>query len=90
MVMWLRIGGALLVTVAVMACLDYLGVSAMLTGRSTDDTPFAAQGRGRELFWFMIFAVVMAMSVLAACRRWAGHLRRALPAPAPSKRRYMG
>lgn len=90
MAMWLRIGGVLLVTMAVVACLEYFGVSSLLGGRSAEQVQSGAQGRTRELFWFMIFAVVMATSVLAAGRRWAGHLRRAL-APAPSlKRRNVG
>jgi hypothetical protein len=76
MVMWVRIGGALLVTLAVMATLEALGVSALLGSR--EEASHEAQARARELFWTVIFAVVMATAVLAAVRRWVGHLRRAL------------
>ena len=84
--MWLRIGGALLVTVAMVACLEYFGVSQLLGGRSADEVQHDAQSRARELFWFMIFAVVMATALLAAVRRWTRHLRRAV-APSPQLRR---
>lgn len=90
MVMWLRIGGALLVTVTVVACLEYFGVSSLLGGRSAEDVQYGAQGRTRELFWFLIFAVVMATSVLAACRRWAGHFKRAVAVTPSLKRRDVG
>ena len=33
MIMWLRLGGALLVTLAVIACLEYFGVGSLLSGR---------------------------------------------------------
>jgi hypothetical protein len=84
MTMWLRIGGALLITVAVMACLEYFGVSSILGGRSADEVQHDAQSRAREFFWFMIFTVVMATSVLAAVRRCTADLRRAWP---PLRRR---
>ena len=78
--MWLRLGGALAVTLAAIGALEYFGVSTLLGGRSADDAP-AAASRSRELFWLMIFVVVMATSLLAAARRWAGHFRRvAVPA----------
>lgn len=78
--MWLRLAGALLVTLAAIGALEYFGVSRMLGGRAPDDAPEAA-GHTRELFWLLIFFVVMATSLLAAGRRWAGHLRRATAAP---------
>lgn len=84
MAMWLRLAGALLVTALVMAALDYFGVS--LGGRSAQEVHHQADNRLRELFWLLIFAFVMAISVVAAARRWAGQLRRAV-APARSQRR---
>ena len=77
MTMWLRIAGVLAITLAVVWALEYFGVSSLLSGRSAEDVQEAAHGRARELFWFVIFTVVMATSVLAAVRRWAGHLKRA-------------
>lgn len=76
MIMWLRLTGALLATLAALGALEYFGVSRLLGGRSADDASAAAQERARELFWMMIFVVVMATALLAASRRWAGHLRR--------------
>ncbi len=87
MVMWLRLGAALLVTVAVMAALEYFGVSPLLGGRSADEVQHDAQSRARELFWFAIFSVVMVMSVVAALRRWSGQLRHALVVAPQLKRR---
>ena len=87
MIMWLRLGGALLITVAVIACLEYFGVSSLLGGRSADEVQHDAQSRARELFWFAIFAVVMTMSVVAALRRWADQLRHALFVTPQLKRR---
>jgi hypothetical protein len=78
MVMWLRLGGALLTTLVVMAVLDFFGAGSLFGGRSAEEVQHAAQERMRELFWLAIFALVMATSVLAAARRWAGHGRRAL------------
>ncbi|MDB5467166.1 MAG: hypothetical protein JWQ46_1928 [Phenylobacterium sp.] len=86
MVMWLRLGGALLITLLVMGGLEYFGVNSLLGGRSADDVQDAAHGRTRELFWFMIFALVMATSLLAAARRWAGQLRR-VSVVSPQRRR---
>jgi hypothetical protein len=79
--MWLRLAGALLVTLAAIGALEYFGVSRLLGGRSPDEVQEAAHGRTRELFWLMIFFVVMATSLLAAARRWAGQLRRAVARP---------
>jgi hypothetical protein len=76
--MWLRLAGALAVTLAAIGALEYFGVSRLLGGRSPDEVQEAAHGRTRELFWLMIFFVVMATSLLAAARRWAGQLRRAM------------
>ena len=81
MIMWLRLVGALLVTLAAIGALEYFGVSRLLGGRAPDDAPSAAYGPSREVFWLLIFFVVMATSLLAAARRWAGHLRRAMTRP---------
>jgi hypothetical protein len=75
--MWLRLGGALLVTLAALGILERLGAGNSLVGRAPGEVQDAAHGRPREVFWFMIFAVVMATSLLAAARRGAEHLRRA-------------
>jgi hypothetical protein len=75
MIMWLRLAAALLVTLAALGCLDYFGVWQALSGRSSDTAPETAH-RTRELFWFMIFMLVMATALLAAMRRWAGYLKR--------------
>jgi hypothetical protein len=81
--MWLRLAGALAVTLGAIGSLEYFGVSTLLGGRSANEVQEAAHTRARELFWLMIFFVVMATSLLAAARRWAGHFRRAaIPAPA--------
>lgn len=90
MVMWLRIGGVLAITLAVVASLEYFGVSALLGGRGADDMHEAAHGRARELFWFAIFTVVMLTAVLAAMRRWTCHLRRAFAVAPALKRRSAG
>ncbi|MBS0360364.1 MAG: hypothetical protein JSR98_03205 [Proteobacteria bacterium] len=79
--MWLRLAGALLVTLAAIGALEYFGVSRMLGGRSPDEARAAAYAPAREIFWVMIFFVVMATSLLAAARRWAGHLKRAVAGP---------
>ncbi|HEX4711608.1 hypothetical protein [Phenylobacterium sp.] len=86
--MWLRLAGALLVTLATIGALEYFGVSRALGGRSPDEVgDAAAHARAGELFWLMIFFVVMATSMLAAARRWAGHLRRAVRIrPQPRRR----
>ena len=86
MIMWLRIACALAITVAAIACLEALGVGSLYAGRSADEASREAHNRARDLFWMMVFAVVMATAVLAAARRWAGHLRRAL-APTQLRRR---
>jgi len=80
MIMWIRVVGALALTWAALGCLDYLGVTAALGGRSGDDAVQheAQQTWARDLFWFAIFAAVMATALLAAARRGAGRLRRAL------------
>ncbi len=75
--MWLRLAGALLVTLAAIGALEYFGVSRILGGRTPDEAPAAANGKLGEFFWLMMFFVVMGTSLLAAARRWAGHLRRA-------------
>jgi hypothetical protein len=83
--MWLRLAGALLVTLAAIGALEYFGVSRLLGGRSPDEAP-AAAGPGRELFWLMIFFVVMATSLLAAARRVAGRMRQAVRLPTGRRR----
>jgi hypothetical protein len=75
--MWLRLAGALLVTLAAIGALEFFGVSRLLGGRSPDEAP-AAAGPSRELFWLAIFFVVMATSLLAAARRVVGRLRQAV------------
>lgn len=83
MIIWSRLGAVLLVTLLVLGCLEYLGVSRIL-GRSPAEVQEATYGRNRELFWFLIFTIVMATSLLAAVRRWMGHLSRAVtPARRP-------
>jgi hypothetical protein len=84
--MWLRLAGALLVTLAAIGALEYFGVSRLLGGRSPDEAPSAAYGPGRELFWLAIFFVVMATSLLAAARRVAGRLRQAVRIPTGPRR----
>ena len=82
--MWLRLAGAVLVTLCAIGALEYFGVSRILGGRTPDD----AQGSyapAKEIFWVAIFFVVWATSLLAAVRRWGGHLKRAL-ARAPTRR----
>jgi hypothetical protein len=78
--MWLRLAGALLVTLCAIGALEYFGVSRLLGGRAPDDAPAAAYAPAREMFWVMIFFVVMATSLLAAARRWAEHVKRAMAA----------
>jgi hypothetical protein len=81
MIMWIRVAGALALTWAALGCLDYFGVTALIGGRSGDDAvQHGAQQAtwARDLFWFAIFAVVMATALLAAARRGAMQLRRAL------------
>ena len=77
---WIRVGGALALTWALLGCLDLLGVTALVGGRSGDDAVHheAQQTWSRDLFWFAIFAVVMATALLAAARRGAGHLKHAV------------
>lgn len=81
MIMWIRVAGALALTWAALGCLDYFGVTALIGGRSGDNA--VQQGAqqtawARDLFWFAIFAVVMATALLAAARRGATQLRAAL------------
>ena len=80
MIMWIRLGGALVLTWAALGCLDYFGVTALLGGRSGDEAVHheAQQTWSRDLFWFGVFAIVMATALLAAARRGAGYLRQAL------------
>ena len=80
MIMWFRVAGALALTWAALGCLDYFGVTALLGGRSGDDAVHheAQQTWTRDLFWLAIFAAVMLTALLAAARRGAGHLKRAI------------
>jgi len=86
MTMWLRLGGALLITLLVMAALEYFGVSSILGGRSADEAQHDLDGRLGQTFWFAMFGFVMFMSLVAAVRRWCGHLRRALAHPQLKRR----
>ena len=81
--MWLRLAGAVAATLIVLGLLEALGASGLFGGRAPDEVQGAARGRSREVFWFLIFVVVMATSLLAAVRRWAGLLRRGV---APNRR----
>ncbi len=76
MIMWLRLVGALMVTLAAIGALEYLGVGRLLGGRSAQDASPEAQARAQEVFWALIFLVVWGTSLLAAMRRWAGHFGR--------------
>lgn len=80
MLMWTRVIGALALTWAALGALDYFGVTALLGGRSGDDTVHhqAQQTWTRDMFWFGIFAIVMLTALLAAARRGAGQLKRAV------------
>jgi hypothetical protein len=80
MMMWFRVAGALALTWVALGCLDRFGVLALLGGRSGDDAvqQDVQQTWARDLFWFAIFAAVMATALLAAARRGASHLKRAL------------
>lgn len=76
--MWLRLAGALLVTVAALGAFEYFGISRLVGGQAPDDVREAAHGRGRELFWFAVFLVVMATALVSALRRSATNLYRGL------------
>lgn len=75
--MWLRLAGALLVSLTAIGALEYFGVSRVLGGRAPDDARVAAYAPAREIFWIAIFFLVMATSLLAAARRWGEQLKRA-------------
>ena len=77
MLMWLRLAGAVLVTLLAIGALEYFGVSRILGGRTPDDAQ-ASYAPAKEIFWVAIFFVVWATSLLAAVRRWGGHLKRAV------------
>ena len=78
MAMWLRLAGAVLVTVLIVAALDAVGLRSGWGVRSVDEPHDDLQSRLREAFWFAVCAFVMFMSVVAALRRWSGMARRAL------------
>lgn len=80
MLMWTRVIGALALTWAALGALDYFEVTGLLGGRSGDDAVRhqAQQAWTRDLFWFGIFAIVMLTALLAAARRGAGQLKRAV------------
>jgi hypothetical protein len=84
--MWLRLAGALLVTLAAIGALEYFGVSRILGGRSPEEGSSAAYAPAREIFWVAIFVVVMATSLLAAARRWGEQLKRAASNRAANRR----
>jgi hypothetical protein len=81
LIMWLRLAGALVVTLCAIGALEYFGVSRILGGRAPEEARAAAYAPAKEVFWLAIFFVVMATSLLAAARRWAGHLKRAMSTP---------
>lgn len=70
--MWLRIAAAVGLTLLVMGGFEFLD----LAGGRGDDAHDAAH-RWRELFWMLIFVVVMATALLAAARRWTEQLQHA-------------
>jgi hypothetical protein len=76
----------LLVTLVAIGGLEYFGVSRLLGGRAPEEARAAAYAPAKEIFWLAIFFVVMATSLLAAARRWAGHLKRAVVPPAGRRR----
>ncbi len=75
MVMWLRLAAALLVTLAAIGIYAAMGTGDLMSDRPADDVQIAP-ARPRELFFLIIFAVVMATALLAAARRVIGRLRR--------------
>jgi hypothetical protein len=77
MSMWIRLAGAVLLTLAAFGLLERFGVGDVFN-RAPAEMPDAAHGRPREIFWFLIFAAVMATSLLAAARRGREQLVRAL------------
>ncbi|WP_324947957.1 hypothetical protein [Phenylobacterium sp.] len=82
--MWLRLAGAVLVTLGVIGALEYFGVSRILGGRAPDDAQ-TSYAPAKEIFWVAVFFVVWATSLLAAARRWGGHLKRAAAKPIPRR-----
>ena len=80
MLIWLRFGIALAVGLVLLTVIDALGLWALFSSARPDDAD-AAPGRNGEFVWLMIFLLVMATSLLAAARRGAGHLRRAVTGP---------
>jgi len=73
--MWLRLGGAVAITFALLFCLEQLR-DGPHPGRLAAELQHGAAIRLRGLFWLAIFAVVMVMSVVAAGRRQMAKLRR--------------
>ncbi len=76
--MWLRLLGAVVVTLLVFGLIERFGVGDVISHRTPAEVQDAAHSRPREAFWFLIFAAVMATSLLAAARRGADHLKRVL------------
>ncbi len=74
--MWLRLAGALLLTLGALGALEYLGLSRLFGAGAPDEVKNSTQGRTREAFWFFVFTLAMATSLLAAARRLAGQLLR--------------
>jgi len=73
--MWLRLGGAVTATFALMLILDQLRAGP-LAGRIAAELQQGAAIRLRGLFWAAVFALVMVMSVVAAALRQLAKLRR--------------
>ena len=78
MAMWLRLAGAVLVTVLIVSALDALGLRLGWGVRSFEEVQDDLQSRLRDAFWFAVCAFVMFMSVVAALRRWSGMAKRAV------------
>jgi multisubunit Na+/H+ antiporter MnhE subunit len=68
MILWLRLAGASALIAVVVGLLDYYGVLSLAGDQSTERAEETAH-RVRELFWQLIFLVVMATAVWSAARR---------------------
>ena len=73
MIIWLRVFGGLAAVVALLTVLDAVSLWILFSGRVPEEAE-AAPSRSGEFVWMMIFLLVMATSLLAAARRWAGRL----------------
>jgi hypothetical protein len=81
---WFRVVAFAILALSVVALLGVVGAGAVIGDQYADDVQGAAHERPREIFWFLLFTVVMATSLLAAVRRLADH---ALQAVASKRRR---